>query len=89
MLAYKRCYAPIFGVNIYENGEIVGCGPHHVVVGNLDTDLDQLEKNILEASKKFDLIKCPAGCRYHAMNFLLHKIYNSDNYAETEHINLI
>ena len=64
-------------------------GPHHVVVGDLDTDLDKLEENILRASQKFDLVKCPSGCRYHAMNFLLHKIVNSDDFAESEHINLV
>lgn len=89
MLAYNRCFAPMFGVNIYEDGKIVGCGPHHVVVGDLETDLEKLEQNIRDASKNFDLVKCPAGCRYHAMNFLLHKVLNSDDYAESDHINLI
>ena len=25
MLAYNRCFAPMLGVNIYEDGNIVGC----------------------------------------------------------------
>ena len=73
-LVYNRCYAPYLGVNIYEDGGIVGCGPHHIEVGNLDTPLDELEKNIIKASKSFDLVKCPAGCRYHAANYLVNQV---------------
>ena len=37
-------------------------------VGNLDTNLGDLEKNIIELSKSLDLKNCPAGCRFHPMN---------------------
>lgn len=89
MLKYDRCYAGFFGVNIYEDGLITGCGPHHVPVGNLETDVDLLEKNIIDLSKKLDLVKCPAGCRYHPMNFLLHKIKNSKDFYQDHHINFL
>ena len=65
-----------FGVNIYEDGEITGCGPHHVSVGTLDTDMDELEDNIKALVDKLDLKNCPAGCRYHALNYQVHKILN-------------
>ncbi len=89
ILPYDRCYAGYFGVNVYENGDITGCGPHHMNVGNLDTNLGDLEKNIIELSKSLDLKNCPAGCRFHPMNRLLHKLKNSENQRKTEHINLI
>ena len=89
ILEYDRCYAGYFGVNIYENGTITGCGPHHVPVGDLDTNLHDLEKNIISVSKKLDLKNCPAGCRFHPMNRLLHKLKNKESFAKNEHINLI
>ena len=89
ILDYDRCYAGYFGVNIYEDGVITGCGPHHIPVGDLDTSFDVLEKNIVKVSKNLDLSKCPAGCRFHPMNRLLHKLKNKDIYSKKEHINLI
>ena len=88
-LVYNRCYAPYLGVNIYEDGGIVGCGPHHVEVGNLDTPLDELEKNIIKASKSFDLVKCPAGCRYHAANYLVNQVIEPTKIKKTKHINML
>ena len=82
ILEYDRCYAGYFGVNIYENGTITGCGPHHVPVGDLDTNLHDLEKNIISVSKKLDLKNCPAGCRFHPMNRLLHKLKNKESFAK-------
>ena len=89
MLIYDKCFASFFGVNVYENGDITGCGPHHVKVGDLDTDFDELEKNIKELVDKLDLVKCPSGCRYHALNYQLHKIINMNQFAGDEHLNLI
>ena len=88
MLVYDRCYAGFFGVNVYEDGTITGCGPHHIAVGNLDTPLKELEKNIVELSGKLNLKDCPSGCRYHPLNFQLHKILNSSYFSKEEHINL-
>ena len=89
VLPYDRCYAGYFGINIYENGDITGCGPHHINVGNLDTKFSDLEKNIIKLSKSLDLKNCPAGCRFHPMNRLLHKIKNKGLFTKNEHINLI
>lgn len=89
MLVYNRCYAGLFGVNIYEDGLITGCGPHHLAVGNLKTPFKELEKNILKLSKELDLVKCPSGCRYHPLNFLLHKIINKEEFSKSDHLNLI
>ena len=89
ILPYDRCYAGYFGINVYENGDITGCGPHHINVGTLDTNFDELEKNIVKLSKSLDLKNCPAGCRFHPMNRLLHKLKNPDNQRKSEHINMI
>ena len=88
MLVYDKCFAGYFGVNIYENGTITGCGPHHIPVGTLDMPLDELEKNIIKLSEKLDLKKCPSGCRFHNLNFQLHKIINSQDFSKEEHLNL-
>ncbi len=88
MLVYNKCYAGFFGVNVYEDGSITGCGPHHQVVGNLDTPLKVLEENIISLSEKLNLKNCPSGCRWHPLNFQLHKILNSDSFSREEHINL-
>jgi hypothetical protein len=88
MLIYNKCYAGFFGVNVYEDGSITGCGPHHIPVGDLDTPLKKLEKNIINLSNKLDLKNCPSGCRYHPLNFQLHKILNSNSFSKEEHINL-
>lgn len=88
MLIYNKCYAGFFGVNVYEDGSITGCGPHHIPVGHLDTPLKKLEKNIINLSNKLDLKNCPSGCRYHPLNFQLHKILNSNSFSKEEHINL-
>ena len=58
-------------------------------VGTLDTDMDELEDNIKALVDKLDLKNCPAGCRYHALNYQVHKILNKEDFAEVEHINLI
>lgn len=89
MLVYKKCFASFFGINIYEDGDITGCGPHHVKIGDLDMNLDQLETNIKNLVDKLDLVNCPSGCRYHPLNFQLHKILYSDEFADDEHLNLI
>ena len=88
MLVYNKCYAGFFGVNVYEDGSITGCGPHHITVGNLDTPLKELEENIVRLSEKLNLKNCPSGCRWHPLNFQLHKILNSDTFSRQEHINL-
>ena len=88
MLVYNKCYAGFFGVNVYEDGSITGSGPHHKVVGNLNTPLEELEENIMRLSEKLNLKNCPSGCRWHPLNFQLHKILNSDSFSREEHINL-
>ena len=50
--------------------------------------LDELEKNIIKLSEKLDLKKCPSGCRFHNLNFQLHKIINSQDFSKEEHLNL-
>jgi len=89
MLVYSRCYAGYVGVNIYEDGSIVSCGPHKVIVGYLDTPMDELEKNIIKTTDKFDLVNCPAGCRYHPMNYLIHQIKNPEKINKKKHINML
>ena len=88
MLVYDKCFAGYFGVNIYESGIITGCGPHHIPVGSLDMPLNQIEKNIVELSESLDLKKCPSGCRYHSLNYQLHKIINFEDFSKKEHLNL-
>ena len=89
MLVYSRCYAPYVGINIYEDGSIVGCGPHNIKIGTLDTPLEELEDNISRASKKLNLVNCPAGCRYHAMNYIIEQIKNPTLVREKKHTNML
>ena len=48
-----------------------------------------LEKNIIKASKSFDLVKCPAGCRYHAANYLVNQVIEPTKIKKTKHINML
>jgi MoaA/NifB/PqqE/SkfB family radical SAM enzyme len=88
LLEYDRCIAGFFNLNIYEDGQIIYCGPHRIPVGTLDTDLSTIEKNCLELSKKLDLSKCPGGCRYHPLNNLVYTVLNPE-FAERFHINFL
>lgn len=89
VLAYNKCVAGFFNINIYEDGEIIYCAPHKRSVGTLDDDLDVIEKRIVELSKNLDLSQCPAGCRYHELNHLIENILNPEIDAKTKHINFI
>lgn len=88
VLQYDRCVAGFFNLNVYEDGAVIYCGPHRIPVGTMDDDLDKIERNILSLSRKLDLSKCPGGCRYHAMNHLVHTVLNPT--AEDEyHMNFL
>jgi MoaA/NifB/PqqE/SkfB family radical SAM enzyme len=78
---YKKCYAASFNLNVYEDGRLVGCGPHQVTIGNMEDDFDEIEDRILELSDKLDLSKCPAGCRYHALNHIVDTVLDTDRAA--------
>lgn len=81
ILTVNRCYAGFFNLNIYEDNKAVYCGPHRVAVGSLDDDLDEMEERIRKLSYKLDLSKCPAGCRYHAMNHIVESVLNPEKSA--------
>ncbi len=78
---YDKCHAASFNLNVYEDGRLVGCGPHQVPVGTMEDDFDVIEQRILELSDKLDLSKCPAGCRYHALNHIVDTVLNDDRAA--------
>ena len=77
-----------------KNGETKTQGP--VIAMGIDffskesrqVEIWELEKNIVELSGKLNLKDCPSGCRYHPLNFQLHKIPNSSYFSKEEHINL-
>lgn len=87
-LAYSRCVAGFFNLNVYEDGEIVSCGPHRVSVGNMTDDIKTIEANVMATSKELDLSKCPGGCRYHAMNHLIDSVL-SESDADPHHRNFL
>ena len=86
---YKMCVAGFFNVNIYEDDKIVYCGPHRISVGKITDNLDEIEKNIIKLSKKLDLSKCPAGCRYHDLNNVVDNILNPEMISKKNHINFV
>lgn len=88
VLDYDRCVAALFNVSIYEDGRLVGCGPHQVAVGTIDDDLDAVERRMLELSHTLDLTKCPGGCRYHALNHLVASVLDPDR-ARAYHPNFL
>lgn len=88
ILKYDTCVAGSFNLSLLEDGDLLYCGPNHVPVGNVDDDLDTIEENILKLQRKLDLSKCPGGCRYHALNRLVHTVVNPDEAAEY-HINFL
>lgn len=86
---YERCLAGFFNVNVYEDETIVYCGPHHVVVGKITDDLDDVEKSIMRVSKKLNLSHCPAGCRYHELNHFIASLSCADDMYAKRHFNFI
>lgn len=88
ILPYDRCVAGFFNLNLYENGDVVYCGPKHVAVGNMSEDLDVIEQRILDLSTRIDLSQCPAGCRYHQLNHIVDTLLNSES-AEAYHPNFL
>jgi len=89
VLEYSRCIAGFFNVNIYEDNSIIYCGPHRIAVGNIASDIDKIEENILKLSTILDLSKCPAGCRYHGLNNLWDTISNPEKYSPSDHRDFI
>ncbi len=87
--SYLKCVAGFFNINIYEKGEIIFCAPHKIEVGTLDDDLEDIEGRIVELSNNLNLNNCPAGCRYHELNDLIHNISHPLNDSRIKHINFI
>jgi len=81
ILNYGRCVAGFFNLNVYEDEKLVYCGPNRIPVGTLDDDLDDVEDRIMKLSTRLDLSKCPAGCRYHALNHLADTLVDPDQAA--------
>lgn len=86
---YSKCVAGFFNINIYEDDKIIYCGPHRVSVGKITDELEKIEKNILSLSDKLNLEICPAGCRYHSLNYLVENIVHPSRVAKEQHINFI
>ncbi len=87
-LAYNKCVAGFFNLNVYEDGEIIYCGPHRVPVGKITDDLDVVEENVLAVSEQLDLSKCPGGCRYHGLNYMADTVLNPTS-ADPFHKNFL
>ncbi|HEY0710302.1 MAG TPA: radical SAM protein [Polyangia bacterium] len=80
-LPYDRCVAGFFNLGVYEDGGLTACGPHHVSVGTMDDDLEEVERRILATSHALDLSRCPGGCRYHALNHLVDAVLHPERAA--------
>lgn len=74
MLPYQKCVAGIFNINISEKGRLTICGPNEVDIGTIEVLNASLKEKIHSAMLDLDLSKCPAGCRYHALNHLVEQV---------------
>ncbi len=85
LLEYDRCVAGFFNIQVYEDGNVISCGPGRISVGSIDDDMAEIERNILKVSDALDLSKCPAGCRYHALNHLAASVLETDKARQFHH----
>lgn len=74
VLPYGKCVAGAFNINVSERGQLTICGPNEVVVGSIDELGDGIKEKIHCSMSGLDLLKCPAGCRYHALNHLVAQV---------------
>lgn len=86
---YDRCVAGFFNVSVYEDNSIIYCGPNRISVGKLTDTIETIEAKIYTLSKQLNLSKCPAGCRYHELNHLVHPLISQDNFYAAWHLNFI
>lgn len=89
IFSYERCVAGFFNINVYEDNRIIYCGPHRISVGKLTDTVETIEANIYALSKQLNLSKCPAGCRYHELNHLVHPLLSQENFYASWHLNFI
>lgn len=75
---YKFCYAPLLNMLLYEQGEVMICGPQKIVIGNINETPNNISDKIISTYRKLDLTKCPGGCRYHSLNYLLDLFENKE-----------
>lgn len=78
VLQYDRCVAGFFNLSLYETGKLVACGPHRVEVGTIDDPIEEIEARVMELTKNLDLTKCPAACRYHALNHIVDTVVHPE-----------
>lgn len=76
ILKSDQCYGGLFSLLLYEDESIVVCGPNHVVAGTIQDSPGDIVESVYKIVPKIDVKKCPAGCRYHPLNRLIHLYMN-------------
>ncbi|MFZ5774275.1 MAG: radical SAM protein [Thermodesulfobacteriota bacterium] len=77
-LNYDCCVAGLFNILIYEDEQVIICGPKRVVAGTIRDQPERLAKNIEALYRSLPLDNCPGGCRYHSLNHLAYLLRNPE-----------
>lgn len=88
IFSYDKCVAGFFNIDISEEGDIISCDPLQTKIGNIMEEMESIKSKLMHIVSHMTLSKCPAGCRYHALNYLVHKVMHPE-YAHNEHIHFI
>jgi MoaA/NifB/PqqE/SkfB family radical SAM enzyme len=86
---YQRCYGPHFEWHLFENGDVMICGPLRLKLGNLyEQSIEDLWNSAYyrELLKSIDIDTCYKGCRAHHLNELL---WDIEHPKKENHINFI
>ena len=88
IFSYDTCVAGFFNIDISEEGDIMSCDPLQVKIGNIQDNIEKIKQQLMNMSTTMNLEHCPAGCRYHPLNYLVHKVLHPEC-ANNEHIHFI
>jgi MoaA/NifB/PqqE/SkfB family radical SAM enzyme len=86
---YDKCYGPHFEWHVFENGDVMICGPLRLKLGNLyEKSIEDLWNSTYyrELLKNINIDTCYKGCRVHSLNELL---WGLENPRKENHINFI
>jgi MoaA/NifB/PqqE/SkfB family radical SAM enzyme len=87
--SYRKCYAYHFEWHLFENGDVMLCGPLRLQLGNIyDHSLSDLwnSDNYRALVQAIDIEACYRGCRAHQLNEIL---WDLENPQQENHINFI
>ena len=86
---YDKCYGPHFEWHIFENGDVMICGPLRLKLGNLhEHSIEDLWNSAYYRAlvKNINIDTCYKGCRAHPLNELL---WDLENPKKENHINFV